>query len=169
MVSMTANPRTMGICTTISLRKFGRGWRRTGLAPAMRMGPTPDSWTHTKVAQLIRCAVRLDSCAWGPQSGWMTRSIYCVAHPHWEAFAHRGVQATDRGLAVAAPKPPSRPHTLWKGCSVTLSHDPTVSTLTQPGELTQLQSLLYKSLVHLSTRSWRTEWAYKTLKFSRSC
>jgi hypothetical protein len=41
LVSMTANPRTMGMCTTISLRKFGRGWRRTILAPAMRMDPTP--------------------------------------------------------------------------------------------------------------------------------
>ena len=28
-------------CTTISRRKFGWGWRRTLLAPAMRIGPTP--------------------------------------------------------------------------------------------------------------------------------
>ena len=69
----------------------------------------------------------LDACAWDPRSGWMTLTILCVAHPQWEAFAHRGVQA-------AAPKPPSRPHTLWKGCSVILSHEPAMNILTQPGD-----------------------------------
>ena len=58
----------------------------------------------------------LDACAWDPQIGWMTLTILCVAHPQWEAFAHRGVQATDTVWQVAAPKLPSRPHTLWKGC-----------------------------------------------------
>lgn len=46
----------------------------------------------------------LDACAWDPRSGWMTLTILCVAHPQWEAFAHRGVQATDHGLAGHGPK-----------------------------------------------------------------
>ena len=76
----------------------------------------------------------LDACAWDPRSGWMTLTILCVAHPQWEAFAHRGVQATDHGLAGRGPKAAFTPHTLWKGCSVTLSHEPAMSILTQPRE-----------------------------------
>ena len=35
---------------------------------------------------------------------------------------------------VAAKNPPSRPHKLWKGGSVTLSHESAMSILTQAGE-----------------------------------
>ena len=64
----------------------------------------------------------------------MTLPIYCVAHPHWEAFAHSGVQATDHGLAGRGTKTAFTPHNIWKGCSVTLSHKSTMSILTQAEE-----------------------------------
>ena len=64
----------------------------------------------------------LDACAWDPRSGWMTLTILCVAHPQWEAFAHRGVQATDHGLTGRAPKAAfTPPHPLERLLSHTQS------------------------------------------------